>query len=302
MELEQRVQALEQEVQLLKSQIQATLLEIQEHLLTNAYPTLRAEDTSSANGQIAPSAFGRPAPRAEIDDTDYGSPAVKRVSFNEPAVAEPSDNGRDLPLVKKVSLKKVESDDPEEEAPRPVAVRKVSPDEQKKSKPASAARPSVKPVQPAPEPEQPVNEGLMGEMEEWARKRLDKFGPRRTRELIDRYTEEGRMDEATRDTLLTIVAEYQEDDEEDEDMPPSRPASRTEREPAPVTAKKQREEMLRIVPDTRVTLIARPSVDGTTNYEENEELDDTTARSLVMRLISGVRNAGSSPKRKNKHG
>src|SRR5690606_32075826 len=44
MDLEQRVTMLEQEVQILKNQIQATLLDIQEHLLTNAYPSLRAED------------------------------------------------------------------------------------------------------------------------------------------------------------------------------------------------------------------------------------------------------------------
>ena len=46
MDLERRVEALEKELQILKAQIQATLLDIQEQILTNAYPSLRAENAA----------------------------------------------------------------------------------------------------------------------------------------------------------------------------------------------------------------------------------------------------------------
>ncbi|MFN8375907.1 MAG: hypothetical protein U0694_23920 [Anaerolineae bacterium] len=46
MNTDKRVEALEQEIALLKAQIQTILLDIQEQLLTNAYPTLRAEDVT----------------------------------------------------------------------------------------------------------------------------------------------------------------------------------------------------------------------------------------------------------------
>jgi len=81
MELEQRVQAIEQELQILKNQIQAALLEIQEHLLTNAYPSLRSEDAA-----LTPQPQSRPQPmqRPANDDFFDDGPAlnVRKVSPN----------------------------------------------------------------------------------------------------------------------------------------------------------------------------------------------------------------------------
>lgn len=80
MELEQRVQAIEQELQILKNQIQAALLEIQEHLLTNAYPTLRSEEAAPAPQQRGSAQPQRPA----NDDFFDEGPAlnVRKVSSN----------------------------------------------------------------------------------------------------------------------------------------------------------------------------------------------------------------------------
>jgi hypothetical protein len=69
MELEQRVQALEQELQILKNQIQVTLLEIQEQLLTNSYPTLRADQNTAS--QPTPSALPNPAAQTHKVDVPY---------------------------------------------------------------------------------------------------------------------------------------------------------------------------------------------------------------------------------------
>jgi len=124
MDLEQRVQVLEQEVQVLKNQIQATLLEMQEYLLTNAHPTLRAEDTPRSSS-------ARPQPGA-----------LRKVSFNddddevddEPritGVRKVSLNAEDEPAPRKTNSKRKaarqDDDEDEPEAPRkPSGVRKVS--------------------------------------------------------------------------------------------------------------------------------------------------------------------------------
>ena len=84
MDLEQRVQVLEQEVQVLKNQIQATLLEMQEYLLTNAHPSLRAEDTPRSSSARPPSA------------------GIRKVSFNDED--EPADEPHGVSGVRKVSL------------------------------------------------------------------------------------------------------------------------------------------------------------------------------------------------------
>ncbi|MBI5671464.1 MAG: hypothetical protein HZC41_26020 [Chloroflexi bacterium] len=89
MELEQRVQALEQEMQVLKNQIQATLLDIQEYLLTNKYPTLRAEDAPVARS-ARPNGAAPQAAYLQASDNSREAPApnIRRVSLTELAGAD----------------------------------------------------------------------------------------------------------------------------------------------------------------------------------------------------------------------
>jgi hypothetical protein len=75
MELEQRVKMLEQEVEVLKHQLQTTLLDIQELLLTNAYPSLRSEESGSAR------TASRKMPQAVEEPVEQVVPVIRRVSL-----------------------------------------------------------------------------------------------------------------------------------------------------------------------------------------------------------------------------
>jgi hypothetical protein len=97
-DLEKRVQALEQEVQVLKNQIQATLLDIQEQILTNAYPSLRAESTFvPANPTPVPGPV-RQQPKDEPPnlppEEESPAPVIRKVSLENipsaPAIEPPS--------------------------------------------------------------------------------------------------------------------------------------------------------------------------------------------------------------------
>lgn len=89
MSQEKRIEILEKEVEVLKNQIQGILLDIREQLLTNTYPTLRAENlananvTESANKRMIP-AFDVPQDNFEADhDSSNGAmPAVNRVTLD----------------------------------------------------------------------------------------------------------------------------------------------------------------------------------------------------------------------------
>lgn len=89
MDLEKRVEMLEQEVQLLKNQIQATLLDIQEQILTNAYPSLRAEDAPAPPPPPAApinTVSVNPAaqPHQPTPEPEPGGPVnVRKVSLND---------------------------------------------------------------------------------------------------------------------------------------------------------------------------------------------------------------------------
>lgn len=86
MELEARVQALEQELQILKNQIQATLLDIQAQLLTNAYPSLRTEETQPT---AAPSPIYqqiKPEPEIKVEEEQpevISTAKVRKVSLDQ---------------------------------------------------------------------------------------------------------------------------------------------------------------------------------------------------------------------------
>src|SRR5450432_2809169 len=136
MDMEQRVKILEQELEILKGQIQATLLEIQEHILTNAYPALRAEELPQIEKLVSSEASSS-SPRgssAELDEDDEDdmplSPIVKRVrlidseSSSDDAIESRPRNGKVKlpPQIEEVS----EDDEEEEQLP---SVRRVAVDE-----------------------------------------------------------------------------------------------------------------------------------------------------------------------------
>ncbi|MCC7446396.1 MAG: hypothetical protein IT324_03220 [Anaerolineae bacterium] len=176
MDLEQRVQVLEQEVQVLKNQIQATLLEMQEYLLTNAHPSLRAEDTPrSSSARPQPGALRKVSFTDNDDDERDDEPriaGVRKVSLNaEDEPAPRKSNGK---------RKAARSDDEDEpDAPRkPAGVRKVSledvdRDESRPKKQSVRAADWNDQEEPAPQPakaagkrpSQPKNNGHVAEAE-----------------------------------------------------------------------------------------------------------------------------------------
>jgi hypothetical protein len=132
---------LEQELQLLKNEIQATLLDIREHLLTHAYPSLRAED--AAESPVQPE---RPAAHPHV------TVSARTQARNDASPETP------VPAVKKVTLQPSQEDDEQDTAEKDVTsaplVRKVSlnpPD--RPEKPAKPARVNVVGKAKLPEPD-----------------------------------------------------------------------------------------------------------------------------------------------------
>lgn len=191
MKLEQRVQALEQEVQslqnelqLLKNQIQATLLDIREQLLTNAYPSLRADQLPPAGppslAKVVTSARVQPAGESsQAYEEETPAPTVRRVSLNDngkasavtatPIIAPPHPNGNNH------------------------------------NQPPSGE----------------TDWSNFDQIEEWTLNNLEKLGVARTRRLVELYAEKGRFSPEIRDTLLHFIGVYED---ELESAPPTYPA------------------------------------------------------------------------------
>lgn len=263
MDLEQRVTMLEQEVQILKNQIQATLLDIQEHLLTNAYPSLRAED-----------------------DTRRPDPALVKTISVKPEMPEVPD----IPAA---------SEEPEAPPPAPAPrstpppspVRRTPPARPVNSTPAASFPPA--PANDSAEPgaapfvldedfptgasaDTPITSAdwaLMEQLVEWTNRRVSLLGARRTRALIRRYTAEGRISPGVRDALLQIVAINT--------VPPNGHDS----------------ESLTITPAP--SLLSRPTPDDPSGSGS----DGRVSSNLVMRLIAGISAVGNGHSRSAKrHG
>ncbi|MEW6580976.1 MAG: hypothetical protein AB1435_17525 [Chloroflexota bacterium] len=300
MDLEQRVTMLEQELQILKNQIQATLLDIQEHLLTNTYPSLRAE----ARPETAP---------------------VKTVSAKPAAPAEPEGEPApltDQPLVRQVSLKDVKAQEP----PAPSRAPERSPENPplQDSRPHGATEPDSVSGQPKPganaapgshraapssyrkngdtpgprvtpfivdddfpppaaADDTPISEAdwaILGQLEEWTIRRVNKFGPRRTRELIKQYAAEGRIAPNIKDSLLQlvsiIVGETTLQSSNGGYLVPAR-------EPIPP---KQADS---------------PSYNGA-SPQPPQEGDGDVSPNLILRLIAGIATLGTNNSRSRDHG
>ncbi len=275
MDLEQRVKVLEQEVEILKNQIQVTLLDIQEQLLTNAYPSLRAEDgavqtrpavlpaqpepvaektiqpavlrkvslnAASADepdeeSEVTPPARPQRQVRAQAPDEPYETPVVRRVSFNAvPAADEPDEEPEVTPPAR--PQRQVRAQAPEQSYEAPVA-RRVSP--------ARAGSPASR------------ESADLTELEEWVRTTVEQLGVRRTMELIQATTEQDQITAEARDMLLQLVS-----------------------------AQKRNGASSR----------AMPAVQPQPEQDNGEE----ASQKLILKLIAGVQNAGAGIGRKKKNG
>jgi hypothetical protein len=268
MELEQRVQMLEQELEILKSQIQATLLDIQEQLLTNAYPSLRSDDTPNDGGYGG--GGGTPnAPRNDSQSSKQESFAnVRRVTFDDDGDA-------------------FETPDPPQAQVLP-----------------AAPRPKMQ-VQP-PAPRQEVVEtdwSTLSELEEWTTEKVNEMGPRRTRKLIEMHYRKGHFDDDVKEMLLGLISLYEEESAPSNPKPApvvkARPASP---QPAPKPARREQpapRQQARPAPqpsaDTRPTQPAPPRDAA----PDDEAMDP---QNLVLKLIAGVQNAGAGVTRRKKNG
>lgn len=267
MDLEQRVTMLEQEVQILKNQIQATLLDVQEHLLSNAYPSLRAEaeeDASQPPSDPAPvktisitpdalEALEEPAPRVapEASEAFVPDPAPRK-----PSPPEPEPDRRDLPARHMAPM------------PAPSAMPRRSN--------GAAHMPKVTPFvldedfPTGPSTDTPITSAdwaLMEQLVEWTNRRVNLFGARHTRALIRRYTAEGRISPDVRDALLQIVA-----------IGAARPDG----------------------PDSEPMTITLAS-NSTQNDRPGKGPDEHVSSNLIMRLIAGITAVGNGRSRSAKN-
>ena len=176
MDLERRVEALEKELQILKAQIQTTLLDIQEQILTNAYPTLRAENAAPerpAAPAAAPITILAAHPEAAAQPAQSAQP---------PAAAE--DTG--------INVRKVTLSDHDDAPPEPPAREQSSRREN-----------SVQAVQD-------LDLTGLSRLEDWATEKLEHMGVARTKQLIRMYAEQGRFSPDVEATLLKFVSIYEE--------------------------------------------------------------------------------------------
>lgn len=276
MELEKRVELLEQELQILKNQIQNTLLGIQEQLLTNAYPSLRAEETP-ARSQAAPAAPvqipASPAanPVAE-DDDEEALPKVRRVSLRDldaqpaPYVADDYD---EYETYDEAPVVRAKQPAPAARKPSPKGGRTPLPKAEPESRPASA---------PAKKEKADTFETL-SRMDAWVCNKIEHLGAQRTRSLIYTYAEQGRFNAPTTKALLQLVDAYEAEN-------PAPSSNGREQTPRPAAAQPTRQPHAE--PD--------PALFDATDDGEGEP------RSLVLRLIAGVGNAGAGVFRRSGNG
>jgi hypothetical protein len=304
MDLERRVEALEKELQVLKGQIQATLLDIQEQILTNAYPTLRAENA---------------APEPERHATSAPNPITI-------LAANPADTARPGPR-----------EDEEDEA-SPVNVRKVSlndfEDDAPDEPPAKSRKRGAAPAQPKPD----LDLTTLSRLEEWATEKLEHMGVARTKQLIRMYAEQGRFTPDVEATLLNFVSIYEETT-----VPlatpgsrkrPARPAApsnnakasrraapQDEPEPAPrkkASASNADNPAMKTIPAEPTPRKQGPSEPpaaravNTPNQAPPDQAsspngapggdDDDDQASVVLKLIAGIHNAGAGVQWRKKDG
>ena len=298
MDLERRVEALEKELQILKAQIQTTLLDIQEQILTNAYPTLRAENAAPER-PVAPAA----AP-------------ITILSANPEAAAQPahvaqSPADEDTGLkVRKVTLNNLD-DLPAELPAREQPARR---------------EPSVQAVQD-------LDMTALSRLEDWATEKLEHMGVARTKQLIRMYAEQGRFSPDVEATLLKFVSIYEEttgplpsqptrSNGSRKSAPTSRmPASRSSaphsdpaqsepprRKQSPAASNNPAIKTIPADPTPRKQASGKPEAKASPVPPPTQPAqppnpgagDDDDQASVVLKLIAGIHNAGAGVKWRKK--
>lgn len=202
---EQRIAALEEEVKILKAQIQTTLLELQEFLLSNAFPSLRANHSAGSNHdeQGQPNVRHEPvhdsAPRAAMATVAGQEIAgVQRISIKPqpetapPAPAAPSVNPTPVPAT--------------EPPPVPVqAMATVQPPAQPTATPATQRLAPEETLVRRPDGLTDDREPDWEKLEQWVMQKIASLGTSHTRDLIELYAEKGRFSATVRSTLLDVV-------------------------------------------------------------------------------------------------
>lgn len=263
MDLEQRVETLEQELQILKNQIQTTLLDIQEQLLTNAYPSLRAEDMMPESTTPPSSKNGAP---------------ITTLSFNAPRDefhGGMSEDNQSVPSVRQVSLNDL----------GPV-------DETRK--------PTVPKAGPTPQPTASDNEHWQNieALEEWATDKMKTIGLKRTKKLVKMYAEQGHFSAEEEQTLLQFVSLFEHEQRQNsraKDAAPQRKAQAAER-PArskPATNSTSPVKQMQTAEKTRPVRPAKPVAPPPPETAPEDEIFDDSETNLVLKLIAGVQNAGA---------
>lgn len=288
MDLEQRVQILEQELEILKNQIQATLLDMQEHLLTNAYPSLRADDVpppsdggyNGGGGHLASY-----APRGEEMKQETFS-NVRRVSIDDSGTA-------------------YEMPTPQQQTPPPT-LRYAAPE--------PAPRPAnveATPQRTAPE----TDWSTMSELEEWASEKVKEMGTKRTRKLIEMHYRKGHFDDNAKEMLLGLISLYEEEtppnNQKRTPVAQARPAS-LQPAPKPVrqaqpAPRQQPVAQARPVENQQATPAQKPAADPRPTQparrrKEATSVEEDAPQNLVLKLIAGVQNAGAGVTRRKHNG
>jgi hypothetical protein len=284
MDLEQRVETLEQELQILKNQIQTTLLDIQEQILTNAYPSLRAEEISPPPGMKSSSKNGAP---------------ITTLSFNTPSTDETqgamSGDSGSIPNVRQVSLDDLETD---------------------------TRKPTSPKVSPTPQPtagEQPLDWQVVEELEEWATDKVKNIGVKRTKKLVEMYAEQGRFSAAEEETLLQFVSLFEREQRQNsthrdasrrqrkpkasEQPPRSKPATQSRQTRRAQPAENSRAEAPRKAATPKPADRPKPAPPPPPETLPEDEIFDESEHNLVLKLIAGVQNAGAGVRwNRKKHG
>lgn len=279
MDLEQRVQILEQELEILKNQIQATLLDIQEQLLTNAYPSLRADDTPAPNDSGSYRGDNSPAsnaPRKNIqiqqETRQENFPNARRITFDDSGAAY--------------------------ETTSPPQAKQVLPPTPRPTPPEPAARPTTK----------KTNWSTLSELEAWASDKVKEIGTKRTRKLVEMHYRKGMFDDDAKEMLLGLISLYEEEKpasntkriSAEQSLPPSpQPAPKTARKQAPVQSRPAAKRQA--APPPKPSIDPRPTQPALPPSSEDEDAEGEE-HNLVLKLIAGVQNAGAGMTRRKKHG
>ena len=254
MDLEHRVKVLEQELEILKNQIQATLLDVQDQILSSYHPALRA-DPMSGMARPAGAREGLPgqtgqgadyeASLAESEDTQVLARShVKTVSARDLQAerdAAPAQAGADEPVVRRVSLKDLQDEEPEDEEDTfvPPASESVfealdgvfdEPEEEAeeaftyeeepgpRTPPALARVPRASLMDrlsstgaPEARGDSEVDWGTFTTLADWVSDNLEKMGANRMRRMVDAVSKQVSISSELKDALLEMITLYEED-------------------------------------------------------------------------------------------